>query len=364
MVEPRTGADAGASGATAARSTWGMVGQQHAVAALRSALEHDRLAHAYLFTGPRGVGRATLARRLAQALSCEAPDGVDPCLACRACHQVEAEAWPDYHAVRVGGICDETDHRDHGADGSTRIRICQVRRIARQSAMPQWSAGGPSAGALAFDLGEAAPPARNRPRRMFLIDAAEDLQTEAAHALLKTLEEPPRDTHLILVASTGEVLPRTIRSRVVRYRIAPAPEAEIAEKLAADGLAADDAWLASVLGGTSAESAASWAEVDLQAARELLGALESMPGASASSLLDFAEGFRGAEVRERVDLLIAVYRALARREAERAAGAGDTRVLERWLDRFEAAERARRELWRRNLNPQLVVEGLLLELRA
>jgi DNA polymerase-3 subunit delta' len=206
--------------------------------------------------------------------------------------------------------------------------------------------------------------ANERGRRVAVIDGGEHLRLEAANALLKTLEEPPRGTHLILIASTGEVLPRTIRSRVVRYRIPPAPEAEIAQQLEADGLEAGDAWLAAVLGGTSAEAARSWAQADLPQARELLAALESMPGASATALLDFAETFRGAEVRERVELLIAVYRAYARRETERAAGAGDARALERWLDRFESAERARRELVRRNLNPQLVVEGLLLELRA
>jgi DNA polymerase-3 subunit delta' len=206
--------------------------------------------------------------------------------------------------------------------------------------------------------------ANERGRRVAVIDGAECLRLEAANALLKTLEEPPRDTHLILIAGTGEVLPRTIRSRVVRYRIPPAPEAAIAAQLAEAGLESPDVWLAAVLGGTSVEAAQSWAEVDLPRARELLDVLESMPEASATELLDFAETFRGAEVRERVELLIAVYRALARRETERAAQAGDARALERWLDRFEAAERARRELVRRNLNPQLVVEGLLLELRA
>jgi len=202
-----------------------------------------------------------------------------------------------------------------------------------------------------------------RGRRVAVIDAAEQLRLEAANALLKTLEEPPRDTHLILIATTGEVLPRTIRSRVVRYRIAPEPETEIAGQLESEGLAADDARLAAALGGTSTDAARSWAEVELTQAREMLAALESMPNASATALLDFAETFRGADVRERVTLLIGVYRTLARHETERAANAGDSRTLERWLDRFEAAERARRELVRRNLNPQLLVEGLLLELR-
>jgi|SRR5262245_14387636 len=207
--------------------------------------------------------------------------------------------------------------------------------------------------------------ANERGRRVAVIDGAELLRVEAANALLKTLEEPPRGAVVILVAASGEVLPRTLRSRVVRFRIPPSPEAEIRAALEQEGLAEPDAWLAAALGGTSAASARAWADAELSEARELLGALESIPSASATALLDFAETFRGGgEARARVELFLSVYGALARREAERAAGGADRTALERWLDRFESGERARRELARRNLNPQLVVEGLLLELRA
>jgi DNA polymerase-3 subunit delta' len=205
--------------------------------------------------------------------------------------------------------------------------------------------------------------ANERGRRVAVIDGADSLRTEAANALLKTLEEPPRGTTLILVASSSELLPRTLRSRVVRFRLPPWPEARIEELLAADGLASADAWLSAALGGTSPESARSWADAELPEAREMLEALESMPAASASQLLDFAETFRGGDARARAELLLGVYGALARRESERAARAGDAAALERWLERFESGQRARRELVRRNLNPQLVVEGLLLELR-
>jgi DNA polymerase-3 subunit delta' len=206
--------------------------------------------------------------------------------------------------------------------------------------------------------------ANERGRRVAVIDGAELLRLEAANALLKTLEEPPRQAVLILVASSSELLPRTVRSRVVRLRIPPWPEAEVRDALAAEGFDPNDAWLAAALGGTTPDAARGWAEALLSDARELLAALESVPGGNASALLDFAETFRGSDARARVELLLAVHGALARRECERAAAAADAARLERWLERFESGERTRRELARRNLNPQLVAEGLLLELRA
>src|SRR5262245_36720721 len=142
--------------------------------------------------------------------------------------------------------------------------------------------------------------ANERGRRVAVIDGAELLRVEAANALLKMLEEPPRQTVLILVASSGEVLPRTVCSRVVRFRIPPQPEAEIRDALAREGLDERDAWLAAALGGSSSQAARDWAQDGLPLARELLEALETMPRASASQLLDFAETFRGADGRARV----------------------------------------------------------------
>ena len=137
---------------------WGMVGQDAAVASLRHALATERLSHAYLFAGPPGVGKATLARRLAQSLACERTAGVAgaaPCMECRVCRQIEAGAFPDVERIAVGGVCDESGHRDHGADNSTRIRICQVRRLERVASLtPVYAA-----------------------RRVFVVDSADELQT-------------------------------------------------------------------------------------------------------------------------------------------------------------------------------------------
>ncbi len=198
------------------REAWGMYGQDAAVAALRQALASERLAHAYLFTGPDGVGKATLARRLVAFLLCEGSGGeadaeARPCLECRACTRVEAGETPDVERIAVGGVCDESGpaHRDHAADGSTRIRICQVRRLERVASLTPFHA----------------------PRRIFIIDTADELQREAAHALLKTLEEPPASVLLILLATDVDELIPTVRSRCQEIALAPMPHADLVAAL-------------------------------------------------------------------------------------------------------------------------------------
>src|SRR5690606_2229210 len=111
----------------------------------------------------------TLARRLAQTLvSPSADDPTLPDLSTRAARQLEAGELPDIERIAIGGVCDESNH-DHQTDDSTIIRICQVRRLERVASLAPFAS----------------------PRRIFVIDTANNLHPDAAHALLKTLEEPP-----------------------------------------------------------------------------------------------------------------------------------------------------------------------------
>ncbi len=182
--------------------TWDVIGQERAVALLERAIQDEaRLSHAYLFVGPEHVGRATAARRFAQALNCEA--GERPCGECRSCRHIDEDKHPDVEWLGVGGVCDETEHRDH--EGSRDIRICQVRRLERVVSRA---------------------PFEGR-YRVVIIEPADAMTVEAANAFLKTLEEPPAQVVLVLITAREEALRETVRSRCRRVPFSGVPRAEI-----------------------------------------------------------------------------------------------------------------------------------------
>jgi len=298
-------------------------------AQLARARASDRVHGAYLFEGPAGTGKTDTALWFARLLLCKGaePGALEACGRCHDCRLFAADAHPDLHRVEPDGA---------------RIKVEAIRELRAGLSLV----------------------ANERGRRVALIAQAEKLRAEAANALLKTLEEPPPGTVLLLVTSAAEVLPRTLRSRTLRVRFPAWSQGAIAAALEAEGMSATDAALASRLGGASLVAARSWAEQSLDEAREMFDVLERSPGLTVTEILDFAEGFRrtGEEGRERARAYIDAQSAFARERAEAAASGAEPRALERWLRAFESASRARAELDARNLNPQLVVESLLLEL--
>jgi DNA polymerase-3 subunit delta' len=173
-------------------------GHDGVVLGLRKALAAGRMPHAFLFVGPEGVGKLAFAVRLAQALLCErVPESeLDPCGQCDACLQVMAGTHPDL--LRVARPEDKHD-----------LPI----RVIRD---------------LCLDLG--LKPMRGG-RKVAIIDDADDLNDEAANAFLKTLEEPPPSSVLILVGTSSDVQLDTILSRCRVVRFHPLPEPELAEVL-------------------------------------------------------------------------------------------------------------------------------------
>lgn len=165
---------------------------------LRRAIASGRLAHALAFIGPAGVGKATLARVLAQALLCRA-EGERPCGECGACRRVAKGVHPDVHWVEPEG-------------GS--VRIEQVRNLQA---------------ALALKAFEG-------PVKFAAIDGADRMTPEAQNCLLKVLEEPPGETVITLVAESGAALLPTIRSRCQVLRFQPLPAGDVAALLAARGV--------------------------------------------------------------------------------------------------------------------------------
>ena len=181
---------------------------------LQEAIRGGRIGHAYLLSGPRGVGKAAAARAFAQALCCtneERQDRSAPCGQCRACRNVLRGAHPD---VETFSLDTQVMLADKPGRGST-LTIETVRRLR-------------SSGALL--------PLESD-RRILIIDDAETLLEPAQQALLKTLEEPPQGVTLMLLADEPDVLLETVRSRCQEVALRPIPEAAVAQALQRRGVA-------------------------------------------------------------------------------------------------------------------------------
>jgi DNA polymerase-3 subunit delta' len=175
---------------------WTVVGQDAAVKLLTTAVETDRVAHAYLFAGPTHVGKTLTALQFAQLLNCTtepASDNPRPCGRCRSCERIASGAHPDVETITIGGLCNDQSH-DHARDNSRDIRICQVRRMEEVITRAPYDAR----------------------YRVLIIDPAESMNEPTQNAMLKTLEEPPHYVVIILIAEDEERLLETIRSRARR----------------------------------------------------------------------------------------------------------------------------------------------------
>jgi DNA polymerase-3 subunit delta' len=326
--------------------TGDILGQERACRQLWAALASDRLHHCYLFEGPSGVGKATVALRLAMAANCEAsPSSGAPCAHCATCQAIAAGRHPD--------VIELTPDPEQ-ASGT--ITIEQARELLRRLSLHRHSAR----------------------RRFVLVDPVDLVRVEAVNALLKTLEEPPEATGFILVtARTASLLP-TVISRSLRVRFRAVEQPTLAGWLAAKGIAEPERLARLALG--SPGRALELAGGRLAALEGARAALLDALGAGPRGLLTWIEPLTAAPRsawEPRVGLCLDVLELLLRDATCCATGrAGEVldpaqrEVAERWgtqlwpggLRRMdEALEQARARLLL-NITPRLVMEALLTAL--
>ncbi len=190
---------------------WQTYGQEHLTRQLAAGLLTGRLAHAYLLVGPPHVGKMTLAVNIAQAVNCPERDSGAPCGECSQCQRIARGVHPDVQVIGIGrGEDDGPARRD--------IRIDQVREIEGFLNLSAYEGAG----------------------KVVIIDGAELMNAAAANALLKTLEEPPAGTVLLLLTANEDALLSTIRSRCRALYLKPLARAELERRLVSDYAAAPE----------------------------------------------------------------------------------------------------------------------------
>src|ERR1700691_4590451 len=170
-----------------------LVGQTHVTATLANAIKNNRVAHAYIFSGARGVGKTTAARIFAKALNCVNGPTEDPCGVCDSCKEIAAGTSLDVIEIDAAS--------NRGID-----QIRELREMVRYA------------------------PASSR-SKVVLLDEAHQLTDEASNALLKTLEEPPERVVFILATTQAEDLVETIKSRAQLFQFRALSFKEIAEEI-------------------------------------------------------------------------------------------------------------------------------------
>ncbi len=264
-----------------------VVGQEHVVRTLRHAIESGRVANAYLFIGPRGIGKTTTSRIFAKALNCTDPNGVEPCGACQNCTEIAA-----------GRSLDVTE-----LDAASHNKVEDVKPIIE---------------AVQFK------PAASK-YKIFIVDECHMLSNAAWNALLKTLEEPPPHVRFVFATTEGDKVLPTIISRCQRFDLRRIQTHDIVARLkdicAKEGITAEEDALLAIARGAE-------------------GGMRD-----ALSSLDQLISFKGDKVTE--EDALGVFGLVSRSALERLAGAilaGDTATILTSIETFDAAGKNMRRL--------------------
>ena len=336
-----------------------IIGHDRQIEILKRALANDALAHAYLFSGETGVGKRMTAYALAAALNCDAPTAVGGCGACPACRRVAAGIHPDVRIVMPESRDEQllaTLSAKEAGKASTEIKIDQVRRAQDSISLK---------------------PSEGR-KKILIVDGAESMNEASQNAFLKTLEEPPGDSLIILITSMPRSLLPTIRSRCQEIVFQPLPRHVLASVIEERrGLSGDDAWFIAALSQGSLGSALA---MDVQKERSEREQFRAMRAGLAAMRDDEIMGLADGVAKDRdgferiLDIGIERLRdALVYLEtgddrllvlpgaADSLERSQDRSVRERILQDMELFFRCRTLLERR-VSPQLAAEHLFLRL--
>ena len=230
-----------------------LVGQEHVVRALTNALTQQRLHHAYLFTGTRGVGKTTLARIIAKALNCESGITAEPCGNCAACTEIDAGRFMDLLEL----------------DAASNTQVDNMRDLLENALYA------PTGGRF----------------KVYIIDEVHMLSRNAFNAMLKTLEEPPGHVKFILATTDPQKIPVTVLSRCLQFNLKQIPQpqikAQLKKILELEGVACEDealVLLARAAQGSMRDGlslldqaiAHGGGRVEQQAVRAMLGSVEQV----------------------------------------------------------------------------------------
>lgn len=333
-----------------------VVGQPRAVSALEAALRGHSVHHAYLFAGPEGVGKELAAVGFTQALLC-AEKPLEGCGTCSTCTRIEKKLHPD-----VSWVMPDAERVERGLAGRSDFQGTPSREIRVESIR-----------ALQERLALHGLESR---RKVAVVLSAHTLNPQAQNAFLKTLEEPPAETTLLLVASAADRLLPTLRSRCSLLSFAPLPAAFVAERVQQErSLNPGTAALVAVMAGGSLGRALSLDVEALAHRKEIIQDFESMRSGAAGALLRFAETYGSS--REEAERALSILSLWNRDVAVAAAGAEglanqDLASLAKEVAarterasvhrRHELIERAQTAIGARNGAPRLQLERMLIDL--
>ena len=324
-------------------SNWNLVGHEWAVDMLRKHVANETIRHAYLFCGPPGLGRRTLALRLAQALNCTSPlePGI-PCGECRDCKQIDGMKHPDMSIIQAEN------------EGGT-LKVDQVRELQRSLNLKPYQAK----------------------YRVVLFLRFQEANDNAANALLKTLEEAPSHAILILTADSPEQLLPTIISRCEILRLRPLSLESVEAHLTQNGVEADRARLLAHISSGRPGYAHRLAEDDtlLESREERLNDLQSLISAPRVEKFSYADKLSKDKdaMRQAIMVWLSYWRDVMLRttgaktpivnidrnmEIEDLAGRMDLSTARRVVNELESAL----EKMDRNVNSRLLAEVLLMDL--